>query len=145
MLLLSSIQRLPLLFCLVTLITLGVSPATPAGVVISELMYHPPSVEEAEFVELFNSGSTTIDLQNWCFEGIELCLPAGATMEPGEYLVLARDPSQFHAVYNFNPDFVYLAELDNSGERIALLDATGGLTVPTSGPASTGSRTSGRS
>jgi hypothetical protein len=112
---------------LIALLISAVSSTVHGSVSINELMYHPLSVEEAEFVELINSGAAPVDLQDWCFEGIDFCFAAGATIGPGQYLVLARDQAQFEAAYGFSADFVYLTELDNSGERIALLDDTLGL------------------
>jgi len=95
-----------------------------ADVVITELMYHPPSdVEGDEFVELLNTGAVDVDMQDWCFDGIDLCFPAGTILSAGQFLVLASDAARFETTYGFPPDHAYLARLDNSGERIALLDA----------------------
>ncbi|RLE20147.1 MAG: hypothetical protein DRJ50_11195, partial [Actinobacteria bacterium] len=110
------------LFLLVGLLAPWSSGA--ADVVITELMYHPPSdLDGDEFIELLNTGVTEVDLQDWCFEGVDLCFPPGATILAGGQLVLAHDATQFETTYGFPPDHVYAARLDNSGERIALRDA----------------------
>ena len=47
-----------------------------AGVVVSEIMYHPASDDSRdEFVELYNPGATFVTLQDWCFSGIDFCFP----------------------------------------------------------------------
>ena len=96
-----------------------------ADVVITELMYHPPSdLDGDEFIELLNTGALEIDLQDWCFDGVVLCFPPGATIPSGGRLVLAQDATRFETTYGFPPDHVYTARLDNAGERIALMDGT---------------------
>jgi hypothetical protein len=97
---------------------------TRADVVITELMYHPASdLETEEFIELYNTGALDADLQDWCFDGVDFCFPPGTILTAGQFLVLASDAAQFETTYGFAPDHAYLARLDNSGERIALLDA----------------------
>ena len=112
--------------CLLALVILASCiPVAFADVVITELMFHPPSNKDGdEFVELFNTGVTAVALDNWCFSGIAFCFPLGSSIGPGQYLVLASDATQFLATYGFPADHVYLLRLDDNGERLAVVDGT---------------------
>lgn len=106
--------------------TLGAPNSGPrvGPVVISELHYAPP-VGGDEFIELYNAGSTTVDLSHWAFSGITFTFPDGASLEPGHVaLVTALDAAAFRTKYGVPADVQifsgYLGALDNSGERIRL-------------------------
>jgi hypothetical protein len=97
--------------------------------VISEIMYHPPSGEEAEFIELLNSGTNTLSLSGVKFiEGIDFTF--AQSLAPGDVTLLVRNRSAFEAVYGtgFQIAGEYLnatnAYLNNKGERIKLDDPT---------------------
>ncbi|MBU0999431.1 lamin tail domain-containing protein, partial [Patescibacteria group bacterium] len=71
-----------------------------AEVVINEIMYAPASGSNYEWVEIFNSGTTSIDLQGWRFFHGEtnsgpLTLRNGSTtiLQPLEYAIIAKSPS----------------------------------------------------
>ncbi len=94
-----------------------------ADVVINEIMYHPPSLSgDDEFLELYNTAGAAVDLNGWRLEGIGLTFGAGASIEGGGYLILARDSSAFLATYGFLPDHVYTTQLSNAGEQLQLFD-----------------------
>ena len=107
-------------------LSLLLSGSAAAQVVINEIMYHPLSDSKGdEYLELYNAGGAAVDLTGWCFvEGIDLCFTPGATIDPGQYLVLAADAAQFLATYGFSPDHVYLLDLNDNGELLQLLDGT---------------------
>ncbi len=62
-------------------------------VIISELHYNPKALEEdddLEFIELYNGGSTAVELTDWRIRGgIDYDFPAGATLGPYSVLVVA--------------------------------------------------------
>ncbi|MCA9246007.1 MAG: lamin tail domain-containing protein [Planctomycetales bacterium] len=123
-------------------------PATPTpgvenefqfenAIVINEIFYHgfpqlatdtQPFVESAEeWIELTNRGDQPIDLTGWRIDdAIGFEFPVGTTIAPGEFLVIANDAATLAARY---PDISILGDfsgqLNNSGERILLLDAVG--------------------
>ena len=100
--------------------------AAPTDVVINEMMFHAVSdLDGDDFLELYNRGTTPVDLSGWTFSGITLTLPTGTTIAPGSYLVVAKDAVQFQNSYGFAPAAVYGGNLSNSGETVALRDATG--------------------
>ncbi|MCA9259013.1 MAG: lamin tail domain-containing protein, partial [Planctomycetales bacterium] len=100
-------------------------------VLINEIMYHPDSLSEAEeYIELFNDGNATVDLAGWQFTaGVEFEFPAGATLAPGGYLVVAADVAAFSAKYpQVDLGAVYgdwAGSLSNGSESIELSDASG--------------------
>jgi hypothetical protein len=84
-------------FCLLTVC----SKLFAGGVLINEVMHHPSSGQLGQsFVELYNSGTTTADLSGWRFtKGFQFIFPAGTSMSPGAYLVVASDRSSFTNKY----------------------------------------------
>ena len=98
-----------------------------ANVVITEIMYHPVSdLDEDEFIELYNTSGTTVNLENWRMNGINYSFGSGASIGPNAYLVLARDANYFYATYGFSPDYAYdinEGRLQNDGETLQVIDA----------------------
>lgn len=120
--------------------------AKPGRVVINEIMYHP--VEEPQFdtdgypvldlakdvheyVELHNFSRQPQDLGGWSLSGgIQFAFPAGTTVEPGGFLLVARNPERLAAVreYALAKGSVlgpFEGGLSNSGDQVHLRDATG--------------------
>jgi hypothetical protein len=77
----------------VTMIDTGTASAEPGGIVISELNYHAGSdLDEDDFLELTNTGTSPIDMSGWSFTaGVTGILPAGAVVAPGGFYVVAKD------------------------------------------------------
>lgn len=127
-----------------TLIATTSWPATPTaaqqGLRISEINYAPlaPTAAELaalpgviatdfEFIELLNTGSTTLDLGGAALtEGVSLTIPAGTTLAAGQRLVVCANVAAFSLRY---PGVFaigdWIGRLDNSGERIQLIDPAG--------------------
>ena len=88
------------------------TPGTPANapaaritdIVINEIMYDPPSdARTGEFVELYNRGSTTINLGGWSFvDGISFTFPTGTTLGPGSHLVVGSRRRVDHRAIRFH-------------------------------------------
>jgi CotH kinase protein/Lamin Tail Domain/Chitobiase/beta-hexosaminidase C-terminal domain len=101
-------------------------------VLITELMYHPPSVntvdgDDLEFIELKNIGTQERDLGGLSFtNGIRYTFPRGTRLAPGQFLVLASHEASFT---NAHPGVslagVYAGRLANGGERLTLIHAAG--------------------
>jgi hypothetical protein len=98
-------------------------------------MYHPVdenALEDLhEFVEIYNAESQTVSLAGWRLAGgIGFEFPAGSSIAPGGYLVIAKDRQRLLAVtaYGLSPASVlgdYDRTLDNGGEKVALIGAQG--------------------
>ena len=104
---------------------LAALPAVAGDIVIHEIHYAPgdKTVRE-EFVELFNRGTTAVDLGGWTLaEAVSFTFPPGVMLEPREYLVLARDLEGAGVFYNVDIFGQYEGKLDNAGDTIELRDA----------------------
>ena len=102
------------------------APLLLRDVVINEIMYNPISGDEDdEYVELFNRGSSTVDLSNWRINaGISYRFPIGTTLAAGRYLVVAKNATNIIArhphLHTTNTLGNYNGSLANAGERVAL-------------------------
>ncbi|MEX2185755.1 MAG: lamin tail domain-containing protein [Pirellulales bacterium] len=80
-----------------------------------------------EWIEIYNRGTTPIDLGGWKLkEAVQYEFPGGTTLQPGEYLVVASDVAAFAAAH---PGVAVVGpfggSLSNSNERVLLDDAVG--------------------
>ena len=103
---------------------------------ITEIMYHPPDIAETdgdafEFLELKNVAATHLDLSGVRFtNGINFTFPNGTVVAPGEFIVLASNPTEFANKYpGVQIEGIYLGNLSNSGESLALVHAAGASIV----------------
>jgi len=93
---------------------------------VTELHYHPADQngvdgKELEFIEFKNTGSKTLDLSGLALtDGIQFTFPAGTTLAPGAFVVLASNAAEFTKIYGFQPQFVYTGSLSNGGEKVVL-------------------------
>ena len=104
--------------------------ALDTPVVINEILSDPPYGHEGvEFVELFNRGTSVVDLSGWRFtDGIRLVFDPGTLLSPGGYGVVVGDLKRFQAAYAGVPVLgIYEAKLRHRGELVRLLDAASNL------------------
>ncbi len=95
---------------------------------LTELMYHPFENEAYQFIELANTGHQAVDLSGMRFDGIDYVFPGGSVVAPGDHWVLIADddPDAFRARYSgVEVDGTFGGNLDNGGERLRLIDASG--------------------
>ncbi|MBN1671469.1 MAG: lamin tail domain-containing protein [Kiritimatiellae bacterium] len=97
---------------------------------ITEILYNPLGGGDFEFIEIKNTGSSTRGLSGMTFRGIDYTFPPGAELEGNQMALLVQNESVFTNRYPAARDRVaiwgvYRGRLDNSGERIALLDCEG--------------------
>ncbi len=100
--------------------------AASTDVVINEIMYHPSSDDnDDEFLELYNTAASPIDLDGWCFtDGIDLCFTAGQTIVANGYLIVSPNNAQTTTTYGVTPPYgEYAGKLSNGGETITLEDS----------------------
>lgn len=113
---------------LLTLLTLiSLLTAAQAQIVINEIMYNPPEggTDSLEYIELFNNGNTAVDLSGWSLFGVSFTYPTGSSIPAKGYSVTAVNANAFKNVFGFLPLQWTTGGLNNSGEVIRLLDATG--------------------
>ncbi len=117
---------------LLLIVAMGWAQPGRAEVVINEIMYHP-RVDGAngEYVELYNTGTETVDLSGWSFtEGIDFLFPRGTVIPGGGYLVVCRNEIFLRQFYAMGADILTTgnyapSSLSNAGEEIVLRDAAG--------------------
>ena len=80
-------------------------PIAQGQVVINEIYYHPDSGHELdEFVELYNPGPVSMEVDHWSLGGdVEFVIPESTIVPAGGFLVLARDTVQFTNTFGAIP------------------------------------------
>jgi hypothetical protein len=92
-------------------------------VVITELLYNPPSsADDEEFIELYNRGVRPVRIGGWTFTGVDYTFPEGVQIGPGETVVCAKKPALHPGA--FGP-WKNSTGLNNTGETITLGNAAG--------------------
>ena len=118
--------------------TLGAGPSPIAqepwapgesDVLISEIHYHPAGDgKDDEFVELHNAGIRWVDLSGWSLQGgVELVIPPGTVLGPGEHLALGRDAGALEARQAARALGGWKGSLKNRGGILTLTNRTGRL------------------
>lgn len=106
-------------------------PRNLLAVVVNEFHYNPDdATEKVEFIELHNTGASTVNLAGWRIdEAVDYTFPAGASIAAGGYLVIAQDSADFDDKFDFLPFGQWEAgdKLSNDGETIELRDAANNL------------------
>jgi hypothetical protein len=135
-------------FCplLAVIVSFALRAVADQRVVLSEIHYHP--VERAafdasgapvldlssdvhEFVELHNAGTNAVSLSGWSLSGgISFVFPAGSTVAPGGFVVVANDPARLAAItqYGLTTNQIlgpYSGQLGNDGDTVRVKDALG--------------------
>jgi hypothetical protein len=98
--------------------------------VINELHYHPFDVDaDAEYLEIYNPGASSIDMSNWTFSaGIVGTVPGGTNLPSGGYIVFAKIPSLVQARTGYAGSIAWTSgSLSNGGETIAISDTAGNV------------------
>jgi len=105
--------------------------AAPRPVVFSEIQYNPVGGDAYEFLELWNPGTTPVDLSGHQFSGITFRFPSQrAILAAGARFVLGNGtrPDLFRQRHPGTAVFGwYEGSLSNGGERLELRDAAGRL------------------
>jgi hypothetical protein len=116
-----TLLALSFLFALIT--------AGNAQIVINEIMYNPPEsgTDSTEYIEFLNNSNATVDMSNWVIsQGVVYTFPAGTTVAPGAFVVVAGKASAFKSVFGFTPLQWTSGALTNSpGETIEIKDGNG--------------------
>jgi hypothetical protein len=105
-------------------------PASPSNLVVSEIYYNPPGADDsAEWIELMNVSASAIDLTGVSLTGITYTFPAGTILTAGQRIVIVKDQAAFAAANDIAgitiAPGVFTGSLNNGGEELALIDASG--------------------
>ncbi|WP_165229424.1 tandem-95 repeat protein [Aquisphaera insulae] len=110
-------------------------PASANNLVLTELNYSPYPTSDTsvdretfEFLELRNVGTVELDLTGVKItDGVTFAFPANTYLAPGAYIVVVHDLSAFRSRYGNAPVVAgaYAGSLNNKGEHVEIVDATG--------------------
>ena len=101
------------------------------ALIFSEIMYNPPDAwggsNNLEWVEIYNTGVIPEDLTGHKIRGdISYDFPDGTTIQPGQFLLVARNPSAFSAFYGRSALGPWSGNLPNNGGTLRLNNELGG-------------------
>ena len=100
-------------------------------IVINEIMYNPSGDEsQYEWIEIYNEDTKTVDLHGWRLEGsIGSDTILNVSLEPGEYLIVAKDVNAFKQLYSYTGKVIAAnwSFLSNSGDWVNLSDSIGNV------------------
>ncbi len=101
----------------------------PGSVTFTEILYHPPSDEALEWLELHNPMVLDMDLSGWSLAGgVRFEFDEGTILPAGGYLVVAADPSLLAEETGLDELLgPYDGQLANDGERLELWNGYGRL------------------
>ncbi|MCP3932432.1 MAG: hypothetical protein GY705_25455, partial [Bacteroidetes bacterium] len=95
--------------------------------VISEIMYNTPGVDDYEYLEITNNGTEAVELEGYNFSaGINFTFPAHS-LDPGERIVLVINIDAWDAVFTVPALQWTSGSLKNSGEKVTLNDPAGNV------------------
>ncbi|MEI6674888.1 MAG: cadherin-like beta sandwich domain-containing protein, partial [Verrucomicrobiota bacterium] len=98
----------------------------PSTIVINEIHFN--GVDNTvlnEFIEIFNAGTSSVVMTNWRLSGgIDYTFPAGTTIAPNGFLIVAATPATILAKYGKVALGPWEGSLSSDGEFVRLRDAT---------------------
>jgi len=99
--------------------------ARETNIVFNEIMYAPTGGATNEaWIELFNRGSSRVDISGWRIEGVGYSFPANSSIGQGEYLVVAQSAQAVRAKYpGLNVFGEFTGRLSRNSEQLTLVDS----------------------
>ncbi len=106
---------------------LAVLLSVRAAVVINEIHYAPDvKTQHVQFIELYNSGTNSVDLTGWAFtSGVRFAFPTATRIEPGAYLLVAEDPASLQSKYHVTALGPWEGTLSKQADRVVLANGAG--------------------
>lgn len=98
--------------------------ALPKGVVINEFHYNGINNKvRNEFIELYNSSASPVNLTGWRLSGaVDFAFPSNTTIAAGAYLLIADDPATIQSYFAKTALGPWDGALSSDGETIRLRD-----------------------
>ena len=90
-----------------------------AEIIINEIHYNSePNNNLNEFIELYNSGTDTLDLSGWFFsDGINFQFNEGALIEANSFIVISEDPESLQNTLQKVTNSSHLNKVNQSQRR----------------------------
>ncbi|MCF6136406.1 lamin tail domain-containing protein [Pseudalkalibacillus berkeleyi] len=102
---------------------------TSDELLIQEVYYDAEGNDSVgEYLEIYNTSSQTLDISGYLLKDnySTFALPSGTTIDPGQYLVVAKDTTGFRNLFGFDPDVSGMSlALGNSGDQVSLQNPSG--------------------
>jgi len=100
------------------------TPPVRTDVVINEIHYDQDvKTEPVEFIEIYNTGTSTVDLSGWSLvDAVSFNFPSGTTLVSGGFVVVAEDPTALQTKFGVKALGPWIGTLSNEGETIILCD-----------------------
>ncbi len=92
---------------------------------ITEIMYNNPGDDDYEYIEMYNAGGSIVALEGFYFSGITHQFRLPEFIQPGHYLLLAKNSILCHQEFGKTFREWESGSLSNSGECIELLNQLG--------------------
>ena len=107
-----------------TLFVTGEKVHAQPKIVITEVLYSAdPTNVGGEFIELFNNDTDEVNLTNWVLtDAVAFTFPSDTLMQPGDYIIVARNAAEATSFYGVTPVGEYTGTLSNGGDSILLQD-----------------------
>jgi hypothetical protein len=110
--------------------------ASPQSTIVINEIHCNPDVETelVEFIELYNSGTASVDLSGWFFnKGVTYTFPQGSVIAAKAYIIVAQNPAAIRAKWGTGTSAVpanlifgpYIGKLSGDGEKIQLCNGAG--------------------
>jgi len=112
-----------ILFCLLAVLAFQ----TYGQLVITEIMYNPPEAgtDLTEFIEIYNNSDQAINLNGYEIKDAIQIVFGDTTLAAGAFIVTTVNTAAFNGYYGYDAIQWVGGALNNSGETITLLDASG--------------------
>ena len=114
------------ILALISMLPVMASAQTTGDININEIMYNPPGADKNyEWLELYNNDTVPINISGWTIDDNQI---SDKVMQPGDYVVLARNKTAFEAYYGALPCSIIDVTLglkNDPGGTIILGDSTG--------------------
>lgn len=97
-------------------------------VIISEIMYNPPEPgqDTLEYVEVYNPGSTAVNLEGWYFSAGPVFSFPDFVLAPGAFAIICKNSNYFEQIFGPLPTFQWTSgALSNNGTTITLQNPGG--------------------
>ena len=117
-------------FSCLCVILLASGATADSVVVFNEVMYHPQTGDNVEWVELYNQMGIDIDISGWLLQGgVQYTFPPNTIIGAGDYMVVASAPELLLnkaplGALVFGP---FIGKLSNNGETLYLVNNSGRL------------------
>lgn len=113
------------IYTLLAIIAMGLQLNAQNDLVITEIMYQPPGGNTPEYLELYNNGTSNIDLFGYTIVSpFQYFFDYSHVLTPGDYVVLTNDSVLFEQAFSISAK-EFTGWILNAGSKVKINDANG--------------------